>query len=87
MRTTKKKDKSKVPVGLRVANDVHKKLKLIAEAQKRSIANQVEVFVLEALSDYELPTDKELLILASANWPDTDENIYDVVKKDKRQPL
>ena len=76
-----------MPVGLRVANDVHKKLKLIAEAQKRSISNQAEVFILEALDNYELPTDTELLELASENWPDTDEDIYDIVKKDKRQSL
>ena len=87
MRTIKKKDKGKIPVGLRVANDVHKKLKLIAEAQKRSISNQAEVFILEALDNYELPTDTELLELASKNWPDTDEDIYDIVKKDKRQSL
>ena len=76
-----------MPIGLRVANDVHKKLKLIAEAQKRSVANQAEVFILEALDNYELPTDTELLQLASGNWTDTDEDIYDIVKKNKRQPL
>lgn len=87
MRPVKKHDKSKVPIGLRVANDVHKKLKLIAQVQKRSVANQAEVFILEALDDYASPTDTELLELASESWPDTDENIYDIVKKDKRFPL
>lgn len=87
MRSTKKKDTNKIPVGLRIANDVHKKLKLIAEAQKRSVANQAEVFILEALDNYELPTDTELLQLTSENWLNTDEDIYDIVKKDKRQSL
>ena len=83
----KKNTKSKVPIGLRVASDVHKKLKLVAQAQKRSIANQAEYLILQALDDYELPTDDELLAIASKDWPDTDEDIFDIVKKDKRQPL
>lgn len=79
--------KNKIPIGLRVESSVHKKLQLVAQAQKRSIANQAEFLILQALDEYDLPQDKEMLNLASENWPDTNEDIYDVVRKNKRLPL
>ena len=78
--------KNKIPIGLRVAKDVHRKLKLMAEAQKRSLANQTEYMLLKALEDSDMPTLDELAALANENWPD-DEDLYDVVRKDKRRPL
>jgi len=87
MAISKKSNKNKIPIGLRVAKDVHRKLKLIAQSQKRSIANQVEFLMLQALDDYDLPTDDELLVLTNENWPDTKEDIFDVVRKNRRQPL
>ena len=86
MALSKKYIKSKVPIGLRVAKDVHRKLKLIAEAQKRSISNQAEYFILQSLEDYDLPTPNELAALANETWPD-DEDLYDVVRKDKERPI
>ena len=87
MAFNKKNTIRKIPIGLRVGKDVHTKLKLIAQSQKRSISNQAEYLIHQALNDYDLPGDLELLSLAKDSWPDTDENIYDVVRKDKRKPL
>ena len=86
MALSKKNIKSKVPIGLRVAKDVHRKLKLIAEAQKRSVSNQAEYFILQSLEDYDLPTPNELAALANKTWPD-DEDLYDVVRKDKERSI
>lgn len=83
----KNQKKSKIPIGLRVPNNVHKKLKQIASKEKRSIANQAEYLILQALDNYDMPTDMEIIGLSDNDWIDTDEDLFDVVKKDKREPL